>query len=487
MKMRWFARGEGRKGPLALMPQRPAKLCRGALCALPVLALLAASPNAIAQRAAGAPGPVPQDRVSWNQLVVAQVDPAALRETVARLVEFGTRHTASDTASAVRGIGAARRWVAQEFAQIAGRCGSCLTLVTPHEAVTGPRLPVATDVVDVVAIQQGSEEPGRVVLITAHLDSRVSDVMDNVHDAPGADDDASGVAAVLECARVLSQYHLAGTIVYGVLSGEEQGLYGGRILAEYAKSRGWRVIADLNNDIIGNTDGGDGVHDNTVVRVFSEGTRATETAQEAARRRYNGGEVDSPARNLSRYLTRLAQENLVNFRVEQVYRTDRYGRGGDQVEFLEHGFPAVRLTEGHENYTRQHQDLRMESGVRYGDTIDGVDFSYLAQVTRLNALALANMARAPAPPANVSIAGAVSPDTTIRWSAVTGAAAYRIYWRSTTAAQWQFHRDVLAADQGEVTLRNVPIDDWFFGVAAVNLEGFESPIVFPGAAGAFPP
>ena len=235
------------------------------------------------------------------------------------------------------------------------------------------------------------------VAITGHIDSRVTDVMDATHDAPGANDDASGTAAVLESARVLSKHKFAATIVYGVLSGEEQGLYGGKVLADYAKAQGWRVEADLNNDIVGNSHGQDGVNDNGVVRVFSEGTKALETPEQAAKRRYNGGELDSPSRNLARFVAGLADRHLVNFRVNMVYRTDRYGRGGDQVEFLEHGFPALRFTEPHEDYRNEHQDLRTENGVRYGDTIDRVDFDYLAQVTRLNAITLAALANAPAP------------------------------------------------------------------------------------------
>ena len=245
--------------------------------------------------------------------------------------------------------------------------------------------------------------------------------------------------------------------------------------------------ADLNNDIVGNSRGGDGVHDNSTVRVFSEGTKATETPQQANRRRYNGGEVDSPSRNVARLMALLAERHLTNLRVEMVYRTDRYGRGGDQVPFLDAGFPAVRVTEAHEDYTRQHQDVRIENGIRYGDTIEGVDFDYLAQVTRLNVVALAAMARAPAPPTGVVIEGAVTPHTTLRWQASPGAASYRVWWRRTTAPQWTHHRDVPAAAGAAqtATLRQIAIDDWFFGVSALSADGHESPVVFPGDAGAF--
>jgi Zn-dependent M28 family amino/carboxypeptidase len=416
--------------------------------------------------------------------LAAQVDPNALHATIEALVGFGTRHTLSDTKSETRGIGAARRWAQHRFEAIGRDCGGCLEILTPAQRFTGPRIPQPTEVVDVVAIQRGTEEPSRVIAITGHIDSRVTDIMNATSDAPGANDDASGVAAVIEAARVLARHKFRATIVYGVLSGEEQGLYGGKVLAEFAKAQGWQVEADLNNDIVGNSHGGDGVNDNATVRVFSEGTKATETPQQASRRRYNGGEVDSPSRNLARLIAKAAERHLTNLKVEMVYRTDRYGRGGDQVEFLNAGFPAVRLTEAHEDYTRQHQDLRVENGVHYGDTIDGVDFGYLAQVTRLNVVALAALAAAPQPPKGVTIEGAVTPHTSVKWQAVPGAAGYRVWWRPTTDAQWRFSRDV-PAGRTETRLDNVAIDDWFFGVSALSADGFESPVVFPGDAGSF--
>ena len=416
--------------------------------------------------------------------VSAAVSPSELQATITRLVAFGTRHTLSDAKSDTRGIGAARRWVQSRFGALSKECGGCLEVVTPSQTVTGARVPQPTEVMDVVAIQRGSTDPNRVIVITGHLDSRVSDIMNSTSDAPGANDDASGVAALMEAARVLSKYRFRATLVYAALSGEEQGLYGGKVLADHARQQGWQVQADLNNDIIGNSHGEDGVHDNSTVRVFSEGTKALETPAQANRRRYNGGEIDSPARNIARFMASLADRYLTNLRVQMVYRTDRYGRGGDQVAFLEAGFPAVRITEAHEDYTRQHQDLRTENGIHYGDTIDGVDFIYLAQVTRLNAITMAAMASAPMPPKGVTIEGAVTPNTTVKWQAVPGAARYRVWWRSTTEPQWQHSREV-AGDATQVVLKNVVIDDGFFGVSAVSADGFESPVVFPGDAGSF--
>jgi Zn-dependent M28 family amino/carboxypeptidase len=402
-----------------------------------------------------------------------------LRATITALVGFGTRHTLSDTRSDTRGIGAARRWVKARFERIGRDCGGCLQVITPSQTFAGERAPKPVEVMDVVAIKRGSSDPDRVIVITGHLDSRVTDVMDTAHDAPGANDDASGVAALIEAARVLSRHDNRATLVFAALSGEEQGLYGGKVLADYAVAHGWRVEAELNNDVVGNSCGQNGVRDNTVVRVFSEGTKTNETLKQAAYRRYHGGEVDSPSRNLARTMDRLADTYLPDFDVRMVYRTDRFGRGGDQVPFLQAGFPAVRVTEAHEDYTRQHQDLRPG----YGDTIDGVDFRYLARVTALDALTMASLSRAPAPPTAVDTKGALATDTTVSWHKVPGAAGYRVHWRDTTAPQWQHARAVGDVDQA--VLKDVVIDDWFFGVSSVSADGYESPVVFPGEAGSF--
>ncbi|WP_310539782.1 M20/M25/M40 family metallo-hydrolase [Phenylobacterium sp.] len=405
-----------------------------------------------------------------------------LKATITKLVGFGTRHTLSDRASPTRGIGAAERWTAAEFEAISKDCGGCLTVAVPKQTFTGRRVPNPTEIGAILAIQKGTTDPDRVIVISGHIDSRVTDVMDATSDAPGANDDGSGVAAVIEAARVLSKHKFPATLVFAVLEGEEQGLYGGKVLAAYAKEKGWRVEADLNNDIIGNTRGASGVHNDRQVRVFSEGTKAVETQEQANSRRYNGGEVDSPSRNLARFADGLADTYLKDLDVVMVYRTDRYGRGGDQVEMLNAGIPAIRVTEAAEHYDRQHQDLRTENGRVYGDTIDGVDFPYLAKVTQLNVVMMAALARAPAPPEGVKIEGAVSPDTKLSWTASPGAARYRVHWRETTAPRWQHSKDTPATAE---TLKNVVIDDWFFGVSAISADGYESPVVFPGAAGSF--
>jgi hypothetical protein len=401
---------------------------------------------------------------------------------ISTLVGFGTRHTGSETKSDKRGIGAARRWIAAEFNSISKDCGGRLKVELPSAVVTAERLAGPTEVVNVLGILPGTTDPGRVIVISGHYDSRVSDAKNFTSDAPGANDDASGTAAVIEAARVLCKRQFPATLVFAALAGEEQGLLGGKILADYAVSKGWFVEANLNNDIVGNTEGIGGVRDNTHVRVFSEGTRSTETPEQANTRRYNGGEVDSPSRNLARYMDRIADDYLTNLDVVMVYRTDRYSRGGDQVEMLRAGFPAVRVTEAVENYTRQHQDLRTEHGIRYGDVIEGLDFAYLAQVTRLNVVTMAALASAPRPPVGVKIAGAVSADTTVSWTPSADAAAYRVWWRGTTEPTWRHSR---VATGGELKLTGINIDDMFFGVSAISADGYESPVVFPGPAGTF--
>jgi hypothetical protein len=441
------------------------------------IALLASMPAL----AADEPKPVRHPELD---AIAAVVSPTSLREFDAALVGFGTRHTLSDTQSDSRGIGAARRWVKAQFERFSADCGGCLEVVTPSQVFTGKRTPKeGVEVMDVVAIQRGTRDPDRVVVITGHLDSRCSDVMDTQCDAPGANDDASGVSALLEAARVLSKHKFAATIVYSADSGEEQGLYGGKVIAQYAVDRGWKVEANLNNDIVGSPLGGDGQRDANSVRVFSEGTKTNETAEQANYRRYHGGEVDSPSRNIARFMQSLAERHLGDFRVRMVYRTDRYGRGGDQVEFLAQGFPAVRVTESHEDYTHQHQDLRTENGVRYGDTIEHVDFDYLANVTRLDAITLAALANAPAPPDGIEIKGQLDYDTTLSWQPSPDASSYRAWWRDTTAPQWQYARD--AGNATSIVLKGINIDDWFFGVSAVSADGWESPVAFPGFAGSF--
>lgn len=414
------------------------------------------------------------------------VAPSAERieSDIRTLVNFGTRHTLSETVSDKRGIGAARRWIHAEFERISTACGGCLEVRVQGEVFSGEkRIPEPTEVVNVMAILKGTSDSNRYVIMSGDIDSRVSDPLDATNDSPGANDNASGMAGVLEAARVLSQHKFAGSIIFVGLSGEEQGLFGGRIMAKQAVTDGWHIEGVLNNDMIGNIHGINGVIDNSTVRVFSEATRPTETPEQARIRRFTGGEVDSPSRNLARYIDRVADEYIDNLDVMMVYRLDRFGRGGHHRPFNEQGFAGVRIMETNEHYDRQHQDLRVEDGRAYGDTIDGVDFDYAAKLTALNAVSLASMALAPAPPSAVTIEGRVSPDTTLKWQKVTGATSYKLYWRLTTESQWTWGRDV--GDVAQHTLKNIVIDNYFFGVASVNAKGVESPVVFPGVIGAF--
>lgn len=423
------------------------------------------------------------------QTIAFATSPERIEQDIRKLVSFGTRHTLSETQSETQGIGAARNWIKEEFERISKACGGCLEVSMQSGIIEGERrIPGPSEVVNVIAIQRGTTDPNRYVVMSGDIDSRISNVMNSTDASPGANDNASGVAGTLEAARVLSQYKFNGSIVYAALSGEEQGLFGGKIMAEQAQHEGWRIKAVLNNDMIGNIEGINGVINNTTARIFAEGTRYTETPEEARLRRYTGGEVDSPSRNLARYIDKIADDYFPNLDTMVIYRLDRFRRGGHHRPFNDVGYPAVRIMETNEHYDRQHQDLRTEDGIMYGDTIEGVNFPYAAKLTALNATSLAAMSWAPSPPAKVDIKGAVSPDTTLSWQALDEAqnsqlAGYKIYWRYTDAPQWQFSRYV--GNVSTYTLKNVVIDNYFFGVASVNNNGVESPVVFPGPAGAF--
>jgi hypothetical protein len=420
---------------------------------------------------------------------VAAVSADRIESDIRTLAGFGTRHTLSETESDTRGIGAARRWIHDEFERISAECGGCLEVMYVSDTISGERrIPEPTEVVSVIAIQRGRIDPDRYVMMSGDIDSRVTDPLDGTSDSPGANDNASGMAGVIEAARVLSQHEFDGSIIYAGLSGEEQGLFGGQIVAEYALEEGWRIKGVLNNDMIGNISGINGVINNTTARVFSEGTRAVETPEEARIRRFTGGEVDSPSRNLARFVDRTAEQYIPNLDVMMVYRLDRFGRGGHHRPFNAVGIPGVRIMETNEHYDRQHQDLRTEDGRPFGDTVDGVDFDHAARLTSLNVAVMAQMAGAPPFPANVTIEGAVQPSTTLSWTAASGEAAenlagYRVYWRLTDQPQWQWSRFVGRVDS--FTLENVVIDNYYFGVSAVALDGSETPVVFPGAAGSF--
>ena len=436
--------------------------------------------------------------------LAAQTHPAEkvseqrLKSDVEKLVSFGTRHTLSVQDDPKRGIGAAVNWGLAEFKLIGTKCGGCLEVLPVGETVTGPRVPTPTLVRNAVAIQRGTERPNEVVIVQGHIDSRVTDVMDAAADAPGANDDGSGTALVLEAARVLSGNKYPTTIIYALLSGEEQGLHGGQILASWAEAQGFTVKAVLNNDIVGNSCGSDGYCEPKVVRVFSEGPRADLTDRLRAAATRFGGENDTPSRNLSRWVADLAAKTSDDLQVRQIWRTDRMGRGGDQVPFLQKGYPAIRFSVGVEDYDHQHQDLRTENGVFYGDTIEEMDFTYLAGVTRLNVRALDALARAPMPP-KVTVAAAVRVDTELKWKAVPGAQIYSVATRATDASEWgkdmslvyidgpQASNDAAVAEGREFShVKKLRGDDWMFGVAACA-GNYCSPVSSAVPGGAFAP
>jgi hypothetical protein len=414
--------------------------------------------------------------------IISNVSAERIEKDIRTLVGFGTRHTLSDTASDTRGIGAARRWMKAEFDRISADCNGCLEVSFMREVVKGdPETRIKKDVtiVNVLAIQRGTLYPNRYIIMSGDIDSRVSDVMNATADSPGANDNASGLAGTLEAARTLSKYTFPTSIIYVGLSGEEQGLFGGKIMAEKAKAAGWNIVGVLNNDMIGNIEGIDGVIDNTTFRVFSEPMPVTETEEVRQRRRFYGGEVDGVSRQLARYVDQMTEKYIFDLDAIMVYRLDRFGRGGHHRPFNDEGFAGVRIMETHENYNRQHQDLRTENGISYGDTLGGVNFDYAAKLTGVNAITLAGIAWAPPQPENVKIGGAVQPSTTLAWDAVDdpNLIGYRIYWRETTAPQWQYERFVEKVT--EYTLKNIVIDNYLFGVAAVGKYGNESVVAFP--------
>jgi Zn-dependent M28 family amino/carboxypeptidase len=405
-----------------------------------------------------------------------------IKSDIKTLTEFGTRHTLSDTVSKKRGIGAARRWIKAEFEQISKDCGDCLEVFYQKNLVekgTNERIVHDVEVVNVVAIKRGTKFPNRYILMSGDIDSRVSDPTDFTSDSPGANDNASGMAGTIEAARILSKYDFEQSVVFVGLSGEEQGLFGGKGLAEYAKAEGWDIIGILNNDMIGNIKGVDGYISNKDFRIFSEPVPVTESERNRRARRFYGGEVDGHSRQLARYVHRLTSTYITDLNPMMIYRLDRFGRGGHHRPFNDVGFAGIRIMEAHENYTQQHQDLRTEDGIKYGDTFEHVDFDYAAKLTAVNAITLASLGWAVPEPKRVAIGGIVEASAKLQWSAVEGTDYYKVYWRDTTSPQWQHSRVI--KDATELTLSGVVIDNFFFGVSAVSKSGHESLVVFPNA------
>ena len=400
---------------------------------------------------------------------------------VENLANFGTRHTLSDTLSETRGIGAARRWIKKSFEQISADCGNCLEVFEQKNMfkADGRRLTRDVWINNIVAIQRGSVHPNRFVIMSGDIDSRVSDPNNFTSDSPGANDNATGMAGAIEAARVLSKYRFANSIIYVGLSGEEQGLYGGKGLSQYALDKNWEIIGVLNNDMIGNIEGVDGVIDNRSFRIFSEPTSPTETERARKQRRFYGGEVDGISRQLARYVHKTTQTYMPEMNPMLIYRLDRFGRGGHHRPFNDVGFAGIRIMEAHENYNRQHQDIRNEDGIAYGDVLSGVNAAYAAKLTAVNAISLAALAWAPAAPKEVAIGGVVAPSARLEWvaSESPNTTGYMVYWRDTTSPTWQYSKYV--GNKTQTILKGIVLDNYLFGVAAVGDDGHQSTVVFP--------
>ena len=419
--------------------------------------------------------------------IVREIDARNIEATIRKLVSFGTRSTLSEQNDPKRGIGAARDWLYSEFLKAAESSQGRMTVEKQSfEQQKAARVPQPTMLTNIVATLKGSqpESTDRIYVVSGHYDSMCSSPTDAKCDAPGANDDASGTAAVLEMARVMAKYEFDATIVFMAVAGEEQGLLGSTHFAEEAKNQNWNVDAMFTNDIIGNTLGGNGVRDRGEVRVFSEGVPSNETAAEATTRRSVGGENDSASRQLARFIKETGDIFVPRCKVMLVYRRDRYGRGGDHIPFLERGYPAVRFTEVNEEFRHQHQNVRVENGVQYGDLPEFVDFAYIANVARVNAASLAALAWAPSRPKGVAILTArLSNDTDLRWDAnkEPDLAGYEIVWRDTTSPVWTNSKAV--GNVTSYTMKGMSKDNYFFGVRAIDKDGNRSPVTYPHPQG----
>ncbi|MFE0171348.1 M20/M25/M40 family metallo-hydrolase [Streptomyces sp. NPDC059002] len=428
----------------------------------------------------GAGGPLAQQPPRELRAILREIDHRRIEATVRRLAAFGTRHTLSAQDDPVRGIGAARDWILAEMRRHARPSGGRMSVeLQSYVQEPGPRVPTPTRITNVVATLRGAASPDRLYVVSGHYDSRASDVMDFTSDAPGADDDASGVALVMELARVMATRRIGATLVFAAVAGEEQGLLGAAHMAEQFKQRKADVQAMFTNDIVGSSTADDGTRDPRTIRLFAEGVPTSETPEEAAVRRSVGGENDSPARQLARFVANVAENDATGMRVRVVYRRDRYLRGGDHIPFLERAYPAARFTEPAEDFAHQHQDVRVVDGKQYGDLPEFCDFPFVARVARVNAAALWSLAQAPGTPRGAKIlTAALTNETELVWERGTEAdlAGYEIVWRETTDTDWTHVIDVGDATRHTVDLSK---DNVFFGVRAVGRSGLRSPVAFP--------
>ncbi|KAF9005171.1 aminopeptidase [Cyathus striatus] len=428
------------------------------------------------------PGPghalVPQQPDAELTQMLNQIDPKRIQAIIAKLVSFGTRHTLSNQTDPVRGIGAARDWIASEMRTIAATSGGRMTVTVPsyvQQPASG--IPNATVISNIVATLKGTTDPNRTYVLSGHYDSRVTDIMNFMDDSPGADDDASGVAIAMELARIMAQHKPAATIIFTAVAGEEQGLFGANFLATSLKQAGVDVQGMLNNDIVGSPTADDGTKDPGDIRMFAQGIPPTESLAQITSRATVGGENDVPARQLGRFVAEVSQNAVTGMSVQMMYRPDRFLRGGDHLPFLEQGFPAVRFTEPNENFAHQHQDVRVVNGVQFGDLIEFVDIDFVTRVAKVNGAALWSLAQAPGTPKNVTLDTSVlTNNSTLSWAADPLADSYEIVWRPTDEPLWTRVIPVSKVSKATVLLSK---DNVEFGVRSVGKNGFRSPAAYP--------
>ncbi|WP_395073671.1 M28 family metallopeptidase [Flavobacterium sp.] len=414
--------------------------------------------------------------------MVSEVKTENLEKIVNKLVTFGTRHTLSDTKNEIRGIGAAQKWVKSEFDKYALESNGRLTSKIDYFILKadGKRITNDTEVANVIATLKGTDSnDNRVLIVSGHLDSRATDVMDAKIDAPGANDDGSGVAAMMELCRIMSKRQFPFTLIFVAVTGEEQGLYGAKHLAEFAKTNNWNIVAMLNNDMIGNSNSsGTGIHDNTQVRVFSEAIPFLETEEESKIRKATNRDNDSPSRQLARYIKTVTNQYVNQLNINLVYRNDRFLRGGDHTPFMQNGFTAIRFCEINENYNHQHQNLRTENGIKYGDLPEYMDFEYLRKITCANLATFSNLAWSPKAPTSVGIEiKELTNSSTLVWKAPEGKSVYgyNILMRETSSAHWE--KSFFVKDEKAT----IPYskDNYFFAVQSIDALGHASLPLFP--------
>ncbi len=457
-----------------------ALLCCAALLAA---ALLVARSSDTVAGSDPQPPPLGPKEAGQVSAMLGEFDEGNVRRTIEDLAGFGTRHTLSSQTDPKRGIGAARDYIYKELQKSAAKSGGRMSVEKQSfTAPAGPRIPQPTTVTNVVATLRGTQSAstGRTYVVSGHYDSRCSDVMNSTCDAPGSDDDASGVAAVMEMARVMAKRSFDATIVFMAVAGEEQGLVGSTYFAEQSKQQGRDIAGMFTNDIVGSSVGQNGVRDPNTVRLFAEGPYGNETADEATTRRTTGSENDSPARQLARYAKDVSDQAPTDMSVRIIYKRDRYLRGGDHIPFLERRYPAARFTEVNEDYRHQHQDVRKENGEQFGDLLQYVDFGYTTRVAKVNGATLAALASAPAAPAEVRVhTGQLSNDTALEWNAnkEPDLAGYEVVYRNTIEPFWT--NTIPVGNVTSYTAKGITKDNFLFGVRAIDKDGNRSPVSFP--------